>query len=489
VLLQSGKKKVDERDQKRQLIDEQTEGTGRLRGGVDRARKGVEDARAGVERMRLAVERKRSAAEAKRSAAQSDAESKRSGEERRRFGVERMRAVVARKPSAGADGEERSGIGGRLDTDGAREAVEDAGWFLRRHVAWPVEDGLDRLGRRGAIGVFGGGGIALAGVVAALVIAGSGSSGSDAGTTEAFVTPQRAPQAPVPAVASPTTTPKPKVTKPTGPTLHGAPPDFAPAQDVRSGVGDGTAVGGSPSGSGPGGVAATRGATRGSSAAARGDGGGANDTGAADEAVTSANDTPASTAKIGATPGASAAAQARASKAATASDAGAASNAGAAGAGGRGATGAAGNAGTGSGTSAAGDASGTGTGTNGADDEAGANEGPTGPPAPKAAKRVARRFAEAFVVYEIGGTDGKVREAFGQTSTRQLSRSLLHRPPRQPASVKVPQAKVVNVVAGPSKGTVYTVSVSLLRVGVTSELRLEMERGVGKKWQVTNVLG
>jgi hypothetical protein len=102
---------------------------------------------------------------------------------------------------------------------------------------------------------------------------------------------------------------------------------------------------------------------------------------------------------------------------------------------------------------------------------------------------VARRFAEAFVVYEIGGIDTKVRKAFDQTSTKQLSRSLLHRPPRQPASVKVPQAKVVNVVAGPSKGRVYTVSVSLLRVGVTSELRLQMEQGVGKKWQVTNVLG
>jgi hypothetical protein len=55
--------------------------------------------------------------------------------------------------------------------------------------------------------------------------------------------------------------------------------------------------------------------------------------------------------------------------------------------------------------------------------------------------------------------------------------------------VTVPQAKVVNVVAGPSNGKVYTLSVSLLRVGVTSELRIEMEQGVGKKWQVTNVLG
>ncbi|MGH2938845.1 MAG: hypothetical protein ACRDPE_12085, partial [Solirubrobacterales bacterium] len=171
----------------------------------------------------------------------------------------------------------------------------------------------------------------------------------------------------------------------------------------------------------------------------------------------SSNEAPAATAKIGATPAASASAQEQADDLATASSAGVAE---------------------------------TGTGANAGSGAEGANgDELTGPPAPKAAKVVARRFAEAFVVYEVGGIDTKVRKAFGQTSTKQLSRSLLHRPPRLPASVKVPQAKVVNVVAGPSQGKVYTVSVSLLRVGVTSELRLEMEQGVGKKWQVTNVLG
>ncbi len=113
----------------------------------------------------------------------------------------------------------------------------------------------------------------------------------------------------------------------------------------------------------------------------------------------------------------------------------------------------------------------------------------TSPPAPKAAKRVARHFAEAFVVYETGGADAKVRSSFRRTTTKQLAKALLQRPPRQPAAVKVPQAKVVTVVAGPSKGSVYEVSVSLLRVGVTSELRLAMEQGPGKQWQVTNVLG
>jgi hypothetical protein len=350
---------MDASDQKRQLVDDQTEGTGRLRGGV-------ETARAGGLRVRL--------------------------------------------------------------------AVEDAGWFLREHVVWPVEDSLDRLGRRGAIGVFGGGGIAVAGVVAALVIAGSGGSGASSGTTEAFVTPQRSP-APAPAAVAPAPTPKKVVAKPTGPTLHGAPPDFSAAKDVRSGVGDGKAVSKEPrksEASSADGQPAPRGATA------------------------SANDTPASTAKIGATPAASASAQAQASSLAKASGA---------------------------------DVAETGVGQEAGNEAAKGGAEPSGPPAPKAAKKVARRFAEAFVGYEVGGVDTKVRKAFGQTSTKQLSRSLLHRPPRQPASVKVPKAKVVNVVAGPSKGNVYTVSVSLLRVGVTSELRLEMERGVGKKWQVTNVLG
>jgi hypothetical protein len=360
---------MDTSDQKRQLIDDQTEGTGRLREGVETARAG--GARAGL-------------------------------------------------------------------------AVEDAGWFLREHVAWPVEDSFDRLGRRGAIGVFGGGGIAVAGVVAALVIAGSGGSGTSAGTTEAFVTPQRSP-APAPAAVDPAPTPKPKVSKPTGPTLHGAPPDFSAAKDVQSGVGDGKAVGGKHASDGSGGAPAERAAKDPTDA-----------TDATSPASTSSNDTPAATAKIGATPEATASAQAQASSLATASGADVAET-------------------------------GTGQGKEGANGKEDSEF--TGPPAPKAAKKVARRFAEAFVLYEVGGVDTKVRKAFGQTSTKQLSRSLLHRPPRQPASVKVPKAKVVNIVAGPSKGNVYTVSVSLLRVGVTSELRLEMEQGVGKKWQVTNVLG
>lgn len=112
-----------------------------------------------------------------------------------------------------------------------------------------------------------------------------------------------------------------------------------------------------------------------------------------------------------------------------------------------------------------------------------------GPPAGPAALAVARKFAQAFVVYETGGEESKVSGAFAETTTPELRKALLERPPRQPAGVAVPKAKVVNVVAAPSHGTVFPVSVSLLRLDVTSELRLELEKPKGKHWRVVDVLG
>ena len=70
-----------------------------------------------------------------------------------------------------------------------------------------------------------------------------------------------------------------------------------------------------------------------------------------------------------------------------------------------------------------------------------------------------------------------------------VTKALLQRPPRQPAGVKVPKAKVLNVVPAPSHERIYPVSVSLLRVGATSELRLELEQLKNKQWRVANVLG
>jgi hypothetical protein len=112
-----------------------------------------------------------------------------------------------------------------------------------------------------------------------------------------------------------------------------------------------------------------------------------------------------------------------------------------------------------------------------------------GPPAGPAAIAVARKFAGAFVVYETGGDKAGVRKAFAATAAPELIDALMQRPPRQPAGVEVPKAKVLNVVPAPSHDRIYPVSVSLLRVGSTSELRLEMEQLKNKQWRVTNVLG
>ena len=112
-----------------------------------------------------------------------------------------------------------------------------------------------------------------------------------------------------------------------------------------------------------------------------------------------------------------------------------------------------------------------------------------GKPAGPAAIKVARKFSDAFVLYEIGKGGAPVRAAFASTATPALAQSLLRRPPRQPSTVKVPEAKVLNIVPGPSSGSVYMVSVSLLRVGLTSELRLEMENSKRGGWQVTDVVG
>jgi hypothetical protein len=109
-------------------------------------------------------------------------------------------------------------------------------------------------------------------------------------------------------------------------------------------------------------------------------------------------------------------------------------------------------------------------------------------PGGPAAIKVAQRFAEAFVLYETGQSDAKVRAVFRETATPQLSRRLLRRPPRLPANAKVPRAKVLNVVPGPRLGGIFTVSASLLRVGVTSELRIDLQKTKdGPK--VTSVLG
>lgn len=109
-------------------------------------------------------------------------------------------------------------------------------------------------------------------------------------------------------------------------------------------------------------------------------------------------------------------------------------------------------------------------------------------PAGPAAMKVARRFSEAFVFYEIGERQARAKTVFGETATPQLAEALDERPPRQPADATVPKARVLNLVPGPRAGKAYTVSVSLLRVGLTSELRLELNKKNGA-WFVTDVRG
>ncbi len=109
-------------------------------------------------------------------------------------------------------------------------------------------------------------------------------------------------------------------------------------------------------------------------------------------------------------------------------------------------------------------------------------------PAGPEAMKVARRFSEAFVFYEIGERPARAKAVFGETATPQLATALGERPPRLPEDAKVPKARVVNLVPGPRAGKAYTVSVSLLRVGLTSELRLELNKKQGA-WVVTDVRG
>jgi hypothetical protein len=105
-----------------------------------------------------------------------------------------------------------------------------------------------------------------------------------------------------------------------------------------------------------------------------------------------------------------------------------------------------------------------------------------------AALHTAQSFASAFVLYEVGKSNPKVKRAFARTATPSLARALGDRPPRLPNSVKVPTAKVQNVVLGAKSGNSLDASVSLLRLGAISELRLTLIQR-HKAWVVSEVRG
>ncbi len=101
--------------------------------------------------------------------------------------------------------------------------------------------------------------------------------------------------------------------------------------------------------------------------------------------------------------------------------------------------------------------------------------------------RVAHRFANTFVGYEVG--EKKATRTLRRTATGKLAGELADRPPRLPANGRVPKASVLNVVSGKKKGRRMEVSVSLMRSGATSELRLALTRQNKKGWLVSEVRG
>jgi hypothetical protein len=113
---------------------------------------------------------------------------------------------------------------------------------------------------------------------------------------------------------------------------------------------------------------------------------------------------------------------------------------------------------------------------------------PAGSTNEAAALHTARDFAGAFVLYEIGKSNADVRKTFARTATPALVKALRDRPPRLPNSGKVPKARVQNVVLGVRRGRDVAASVSLLRLGALSELRLTLTRQ-HTTWAVSEVRG
>jgi len=101
--------------------------------------------------------------------------------------------------------------------------------------------------------------------------------------------------------------------------------------------------------------------------------------------------------------------------------------------------------------------------------------------------KVAHRFADTFVRYEVG--QKKATRQLRRTATGKLAGELAARPPRLPSNGRVPRASVLNVVPGKRDGRRMEVSVSLIRSGATSELRLALTRQNGKRWLVSEVRG
>ena len=101
--------------------------------------------------------------------------------------------------------------------------------------------------------------------------------------------------------------------------------------------------------------------------------------------------------------------------------------------------------------------------------------------------KVAHRFATTFVGYEIG--EKNAAKQFSKTATPKLAKELRKNPPKLPSTGQIPKATVVNVVPGKKEGDSMQVSVSLMRTGAASELRLGLTREKGEGWLVSEVRG
>jgi hypothetical protein len=322
--------------------------------------------------------------------------------------------------------------------------LEAAGFAVQERVIWPLQDRFDLQGigpSRNAL--LGGGAFAL--FVALLVVLTTSGGGSAPPTTVG-----ETPSSREPLISAAPTAPKPKPKKEAAPheTLHGAAPVFSPPSPASKGgekTGASKSVAGDSAANGASSSAGSSSDANGSSTASDNSNASGPDSESTDSGSAESASSSPTAARISSDPEKSASGDSKAA----------------------------------------------------ADPAAAARAAvPNGPPAGADALKVAREFAKGFVVYETGGEASAFRDAFAASATPQLRKALLQRPPKQPAGVKVPRAKVLNVVAGPSQGRVYKVSVSLLRVGVTSELRLDMEKiktagksGKGAEWRVTNVLG
>jgi hypothetical protein len=118
---------------------------------------------------------------------------------------------------------------------------------------------------------------------------------------------------------------------------------------------------------------------------------------------------------------------------------------------------------------------------------------PAGAEAPAAVEALARRFVEAYLVYELGRPASTQRRVLSLTSGGALRRELLRHPPRAPLGVPLARARLSTIdgIAARGRGGTpsrYDVSYTLRRGGRYELHAIEVSRRAGR-WLVTSLLG